>query len=237
MLTRPPAYAQCRPVGDTMYPACGGVGGSGSSIPATQNQQTPGQSQQIQQGGVNPGQQFSQAAAGQQSAQQATQQNTQQSSDGCAMYSGDKSWSDSSGTASSTRYNFNGNQNSCGCITNDGWQTSPADGLYAAGVTQSLYQDADTWCGPNCGQCYELTNLNSVANIEGSTKTGSCEGKQGQTITVMLLDLCPQEGNQQWCAQPTNQYGFGVHFDVLNGPWGEFFSFACVGITFLGLWG
>lgn len=47
-------------------------------------------------------------------------------------------------------------------------------------------------------------------------------------MTVGIIQLCPNNGNAQWC--PTvggkNQYGYAAHFDILsggliNGSWGE----------------
>jgi len=34
----------------------------------------------------------------------------------------------------------------------------------------------------------------------------------------MVTNLCPYNGNQQWCPNPgaTNQYGYGAHFDLLD---------------------
>lgn len=33
----------------------------------------------------------------------------------------------------------------------------------------------------------------------------------------MVTNLCPYNGNQQWCPQPgsTNEYGYGYHFDIM----------------------
>jgi endoglucanase len=33
----------------------------------------------------------------------------------------------------------------------------------------------------------------------------------------MVTNLCPYNGNQQWCPQPgsTNQYGYSYHFDIM----------------------
>lgn len=39
----------------------------------------------------------------------------------------------------------------------------------------------------------------------------------GQSIIVMVTNLCPYNGNQQWCPNPgsTNQYGYSYHFDIM----------------------
>jgi hypothetical protein len=33
----------------------------------------------------------------------------------------------------------------------------------------------------------------------------------------MVTNLCPNNGNAQWCAAPggTNQYGYSYHFDIM----------------------
>ena len=33
----------------------------------------------------------------------------------------------------------------------------------------------------------------------------------------MVTNLCPYNGNAQWCPQPggTNQYGYSYHFDIM----------------------
>lgn len=53
---------------------------------------------------------------------------------------------------------------------------------------------------------------------------GDCTGA-GETITVMITNLCPAQGNAQWCSVP-DQYGFGAHFDIMSqagpGGWSEF---------------
>ena len=131
----------------------------------------------------------------------------------CGAWTGSKS----SGYASTTHYNFRGNQGSCGCVTNDAWQTSPANRIFAAGGSQSLFGGSGSWCGHNCGKCFKLTNVGALAK-DGM---GTCQGA-GDSITVILLDLCPVQGNEQWCNQPANHYGFGAHFDILadGGPLG-----------------
>ena len=97
------------------------------------------------------------------------------------------------------------------------WQTGDGSTIFTAAGSQNLFGGSGSWCGSGCGQCYELTNSGYIA-AEGQ---GSCTGA-GDTITVMITNLCPANGNAQWCSQPTDQYGYGAHFDILsqNGPAG-----------------
>lgn len=97
------------------------------------------------------------------------------------------------------------------------WQTGDGNTIFTAAGSQNLFGGSGSWCGSGCGQCYELTNAGYVA-AEGQ---GDCTGK-GETITVMITNLCPANGNAQWCSQPADQYGYGAHFDILSqgGPRG-----------------
>lgn len=42
-------------------------------------------------------------------------------------------------------------------------------------------------------------------------------GVAGQSIIVMVTNLCPNNGNAQWCPTVggTNQYGYSYHFDIM----------------------
>jgi endoglucanase len=101
------------------------------------------------------------------------------------------------------------------------WQASPGGtNLYTAASSQNLFDgpsSSSSWCGSGCGKCYQLTNAGAIA----AAGQGDCTGS-GDTITVMVTNLCPANGNQQWCSQPENQYGFGAHFDIMSqgGPLG-----------------
>ena len=123
---------------------------------------------------------------------------------------------------------YDGLKGACGCGTDNAmspWQANPGPHIYTAAASQFLFAGAgstSSWCGSGCGTCYELTNIGKVATAgEGSCSTGS-----STTITVMVTNLCPANGNQQWCGQETNEYGFAAHFDIMSeqGPegWGEF---------------
>ncbi len=97
------------------------------------------------------------------------------------------------------------------------WQAGDGSTVFTAAGSQNLFGGSGSWCGSGCGQCYELTNVGYVAG-EGQ---GDCTGA-GDKITVMITNLCPADGNAQWCSQPTDQYGYGAHFDILSqgGPAG-----------------
>ncbi len=86
----------------------------------------------------------------------------------------------------------------CGCGTSGsapfGWQTSIAPGVYTAAGSPGLF-GSGTWCGTGCGQCYKMTST-------GAAPCSTCGtgGVAGQSIIVMITNLCPNAGNAQWCA-------------------------------------
>ena len=111
----------------------------------------------------------------------------------------------------------------CGCGsggTMSSWQTGDGSKLYTAAGSPNLFGSGSTWCGSGCGVCYELTNLGSLP----AAGEGDCTGS-GDVITVMITNLCPTDGNAQWCSVP-DQYGFPAHFDIMSqgGPngWSKF---------------
>lgn len=92
------------------------------------------------------------------------------------------------------------------------WQASAGAQLFTAAGSQSLFDSgSSSWCGSGCGKCYKLTNVGAVA----ASGQGDCTGA-GDSITVMVTNLCPANGNEQWCSQPSNQYGYGAHFDIMS---------------------
>ena len=99
------------------------------------------------------------------------------------------------------------------------WQASTgSETIYTAAGSQHLFDTgSSSWCGSGCGKCYKLTNTGAL----GAVGQGTCAGA-GQSITVMVTNLCPAVGNTQWCNQPTNEYGFEAHFDIMSqdGPSG-----------------
>jgi len=120
-------------------------------------------------------------------------------------------------TATTTRY-YDGQKGACGCGPASGssmfsWQLGISSGVYTAAGSQALYDSSRlSWCGPGCGKCYQLTST-------GSCPCSSCGsgGAAGQSIIVMVTNLCPNNGNAQWCPTVggTNQYGYSYHFDII----------------------
>ncbi|KAI0439839.1 glycoside hydrolase [Xylaria telfairii] len=119
-----------------------------------------------------------------------------------------------SGVATTTRY-YDGQEGACGCGNQSGafgWQLG-GPGFYTAAGSQALFApNGATWCGSGCGQCYQLTSTGN-APCQGCGTGGAA----GQSIVVMVTNLCPFNGNQQWCPQPggRNQYGYEYHFDIM----------------------
>lgn len=100
------------------------------------------------------------------------------------------------------------------------WQASAGEKIYTAAGSQNLFAGSgstSSWCGSGCGKCYKLTNVGAVA----ADRMGDCTGAK-QSITVMVTNLCPAQGNAEWCAQPKNKYEFESHFDIMSkdGPEG-----------------
>ncbi|KAL4938148.1 RlpA-like double-psi beta-barrel-protein domain-containing protein-containing protein [Aspergillus oleicola] len=125
----------------------------------------------------------------------------------------------SAGLATTTHYS-DGLQGACGCGTDAGtftWQYGITHGVYTAAASQALFDPAgpqNHWCGSGCGKCYTLT----------STGVSTCPecgagGEMGKSITVMVTNLCPYQGNENWCPNPgeLNPAGYGVHFDIMGG--------------------
>eukprot|EP01112_Ceratiomyxa_fruticulosa_P013279 TRINITY_DN3726_c0_g1_i1.p1 TRINITY_DN3726_c0_g1~~TRINITY_DN3726_c0_g1_i1.p1 ORF type:complete len:142 (-),score=29.35 TRINITY_DN3726_c0_g1_i1:95-520(-) len=97
----------------------------------------------------------------------------------------------------------------CGCGTGDqapfSWQWND----YTAAAGPSIFGSA-TWCGTGCGKCYKLTPTN------GYSPTGGQGAPNNNSIVVMVTNLCPPSGNEQWCPSGTNSYGYGAHFDLMD---------------------
>jgi len=120
-------------------------------------------------------------------------------------------------TATTTRY-YDGLKGACGCGSASGnsmfsWQSNIASGVYTAAASQSIYDTSNlSWCGSGCGKCYKLTST-------GAAPCSTCGsgGASGQSIIVMVTNLCPNNGNAQWCPTVggTNQYGYSYHFDIM----------------------
>ena len=97
--------------------------------------------------------------------------------------------------------------------------------MTAAGSAQLF--GSQTYCGTGCGRCFQLTNTGNPLKCAGQ----GVGGNKGEKVMVMMTNLCPQQGNEQWCTVPKNLCGdgYGAHFDFavpgafINGPngWGE----------------
>ncbi|RDB23946.1 Endoglucanase-5 [Hypsizygus marmoreus] len=105
-----------------------------------------------------------------------------------------------SGTASFTFYS------GCG---------SPACGKKATGYTAAINQLAfgsapGAGAGDACGRCFAVTG---TADPFSPAYTGPFH-----SIVVKVTDLCPVDGNVEWCGQrtssPNNQHGKPFHFDI-----------------------
>ncbi|THH30102.1 hypothetical protein EUX98_g4073 [Antrodiella citrinella] len=92
---------------------------------------------------------------------------------------------------------------------------SPACGKSANGFTAAINQLAfgsgpGTGAGDACGRCFALTGK---ADPYSPAFTGPFN-----TIVVKVTDLCPLQGNQEWCGQSesnaNNQHGEPFHFDI-----------------------
>jgi len=114
----------------------------------------------------------------------------------------------------STTYYSDGTMGACGC----GYQSSNTafswmDSGYTAAGSQLLFDSGGaTWCGAGCGKCYKLTPTGGYIPNEGAAPPNN------NPIVVMITNLCPYNGNQQWCAPVGgfDQYGYAVHFDLRN---------------------
>jgi len=108
--------------------------------------------------------------------------------------------------ATTTRY-WDNQLGACGCGSNNqpfSWQWDE----YTAAAAPSIY-GSGSWCGTGCGKCYEICPTCAGCSPSGRGAPNT------NCITVMVTNLCPTNGNQQWCAVP-NSYGYGAHFDLMD---------------------
>ncbi|RFU79622.1 glycoside hydrolase family 45 [Trichoderma arundinaceum] len=112
---------------------------------------------------------------------------------------------------------YDGQEGACGCGSSSSgafpWQLGISSGVYTAAGSQALFDTAGaSWCGAGCGKCYKLTSTG-----EAPCPTCGLGGVAGQSIIVMVTNLCPNNGNAQWCPNVggTNQYGYKYHFDIM----------------------
>lgn len=78
---------------------------------------------------------------------------------------------------------------------------------YTAAISQLAFGSAPgLGAGDACGRCFSLT---ANADPYSPAFTGPFK-----TIIVKVTDMCPDQGNQEWCGQttssPTNQHGASV---------------------------
>ncbi|OKL58667.1 hypothetical protein UA08_06337 [Talaromyces atroroseus] len=117
--------------------------------------------------------------------------------------------------ATTTHY-YDGQKGACGCGTDSGldsWQLGIATDVYTAAGSQALFDtDDSSWCGGGCGKCYNLTSTG-----ESPCSTCGTGGVAGDSIIIMVTNLCPYNGNEQWCPSvgATNDYGYSYHFDIM----------------------
>ncbi|GJE97752.1 endoglucanase V-like protein [Phanerochaete sordida] len=92
---------------------------------------------------------------------------------------------------------------------------APACGITATGFTAAMNQLSfgsapGLGAGDACGRCFALTGTHDPFS---PSFTGPFH-----SVVVKVTDLCPVQGNAEWCGQteshPTNQHGEGVHFDI-----------------------
>lgn len=108
---------------------------------------------------------------------------------------------------------YDGTEGACGCGTSSNspfsWQLS-GSGFHTAAGSPALF-GSGSWCGSGCGKCYQLTSTGAAPSGQGNG------GASGQSITVMVTNLCPTAGNAQWCspAGSANSYGYDYHFDIM----------------------
>jgi len=118
--------------------------------------------------------------------------------------------------ATTTHY-YDGQEGACGCGSNNAlfsWQTGIAAGVYTAAGSQAIFDKSGaSWCGAGCGSCFQLTSTGS-----SPCQTCGTGGDAGTSIIVMITNLCPNQGNAQWCPTVggTNQYGYSYHFDIMS---------------------
>ncbi|KAF9005998.1 endoglucanase V-like protein [Cyathus striatus] len=99
---------------------------------------------------------------------------------------------------------------------------SPACGKSASGFTAAINQLAfgsspGAGAGDACGRCFRISG---TADPFSPSYTGPFN-----SIVVKVTDLCPVQGNEEWCGQstgsPNNQHGKPFHFDICQDTGGS----------------
>jgi len=113
--------------------------------------------------------------------------------------------------ATTTRY-WDGQMGACGCGTGNqspfSWQWDSK----TAAASQAIFDPSgSSWCGAGCGSCFELTPTGDCTTNDNCAATMS-------PVTVMVTNLCPYAGNEQWCPNPGSQntWGYQQHFDLMD---------------------
>jgi len=106
-----------------------------------------------------------------------------------------------SGQASFTMYS-GCSQGACGQAANG----------FTAAISQLAFGSVPgSGAGDACGRCFSVTGTSDPYSP-------AYAGPFGKTIIVKVTDMCPVSGNQEFCGQttanPTNQHGMPVHFDL-----------------------
>ncbi|KAI9653128.1 MAG: hypothetical protein M1831_006212 [Alyxoria varia] len=108
--------------------------------------------------------------------------------------------------ASFTTYGGGDIMGSANCATAVNACGTPNQSGYTAALSESQFGvGPGAGAGPACGKCYQLT-------IDSDSSGAPMEKK---TITVTVNNLCPVQGNAEWCQVP-NQHGAGIHFDLCS---------------------
>eukprot|EP01102_Stenamoeba_stenopodia_P016991 TRINITY_DN6025_c0_g1_i1.p1 TRINITY_DN6025_c0_g1~~TRINITY_DN6025_c0_g1_i1.p1 ORF type:complete len:301 (-),score=40.39 TRINITY_DN6025_c0_g1_i1:84-953(-) len=103
------------------------------------------------------------------------------------------------GVGTATHYNIAGQPGSCNCAYN-------AYDLYPTAALSQQQFGAASANGPACGACYRIKPY-------GDPYDASFCSDSGPEVVVKVTDLCPIQGNVEWCQVP-NQHGGAVHFDL-----------------------
>jgi len=112
--------------------------------------------------------------------------------------------------ATTTRY-WDDQEGACGC-GNSGGPFSWNGQQYTAAASQKIFDPSgSSWCGVGCGSCWEITPT-------GDCPTGGSCATNRNSIVIMVTNLCPNDGNEQWCPNPgaVNEYGYPQHFDLMD---------------------
>jgi hypothetical protein len=106
--------------------------------------------------------------------------------------------------ASSTHYEEGNHQPACGKIDRKGHVSVAMSENHFGELPHGSVVGA-------CGKCFKLTATGykePTSHFEGAVV--------GASMTVIVDNLCPADGNQVWCRRGTNDAGRQVHFDLYS---------------------